>query len=190
MAHIGRDHLEDVAAHLAAIIKPQRGDADAFLPDVGGGGVVGAVRRAADIALMGAVDRPEARPLAGEHRHEDGQIGEMVAAVIGVVEQKDVARVNIVGKKLGHRLGRVGQCADMDRHMLGLGDQPAVEAADRGRKVAARIEDLRIRCAQHGLAHLFDDRQEAMPNDRRHDRIDTICQGPHLRFARRRMASR
>ena len=95
MAHIGRDHLQHVAAHLAAVVEPQRRDADAFLPDVGGGGVVGAVRRPADIALMGAVDRPEARaPSPGvlEHRHEGGQVGQVVAAVIGIVEQKYVAR--------------------------------------------------------------------------------------------------
>ena len=110
--------------------------------------------------------------------------------MIGIVEQKNVARVDVAGKKLTHRLGRVGQCPDMDRDMLGLGDQPAVEAADRGRKVAARIEDLRIRCAQHGLAHLFDDGQEAMADDRRHNRIDTICQGLHLQFARRPPARR
>ena len=179
VADIGRDHLEEVAAHLAAIVEPQRRDADPFLPDVGRGGVVGAVRRPADVALMRAVDRPEARLLAGEHRHKDGQIGQMIAAVIGVVEQKDVARMDVAGEELGHRLCRVGQGADMDRHMLGLGDQPAVEIADRGREIAARIEDLRIRCAQHRFAHLLDDRQQAMPDDRNDDRIDDISQACH-----------
>ena len=138
-------------------------------------GVVGAMRRAADVALMRAVDRPEARRLlALEHRHKGGQIGQVVAAVIGVVEQEDVALVDVVAKELGHRLRRKGQGADMDRHMLGLGDQPAVEVADRGREVAARIEDLRIGGAQHRLAHLLDDRQQAMLDDRDDDRIDAI----------------
>src|SRR6202158_1836144 len=71
----------------------------------------------------------------------------------------------------------------MDRHVLGLRDQPAVEVADRGREVAARIEDLRIGGAQHRLAHLLDDRQEAMLDDRCYDRIDTIYQGCHPSIA-------
>src|ERR1700731_1998443 len=53
----GGDHLEEVAPPLAAMVEPEWRDADAFLPDIGGGGVVGAVRRAADIALMRPVDR-------------------------------------------------------------------------------------------------------------------------------------
>ena len=83
----------------------------------------------------------------------------MIAAVIGIVEQKNVTLVDVAGEELRQRLCREGQGADMDRHVLGLRDQPAVEIADRGREVAARIEDLRIGGAQHRLAHLFNDRQ-------------------------------
>ena len=139
-------------------------------------GVVGAVRRPADVALMRAVDRPEARLLAREHRHEDGQVGQMVAAVIGIVQQKNVARLDVAGEEFADRPRRVGQGADMDRHVLGLRDQPAVEIADRGREIAARIEDLRIGGAQHRLAHLLDDRQQTMLDHRGDDRIDAICQ--------------
>ena len=134
------------------------------------------MRRAADVALMRAVDRPEARLVALEDRHEGGQVGQVVAAVIRVVEQEDVARVDVAAEELGHRAGGEGQGADMDRHMLGLGDQPAVEVADRGREIAARIEDLRIGGAQHRLAHLLDDREQAVLNDRDDDRIDAILQ--------------
>ena len=142
VAHIGRDHLEEVAAHLAAIAEPQRRDTNAFLPDVGRRSIVGAMRRSADVALMRPIDRPEAWPVALKHRRERRQVGQVVAAVIGVVEQKDIALVNVVAEEFGHRPRREGQRPDMDRHMLGLGDQPTVEVADRGREVAARIEDL------------------------------------------------
>jgi len=57
---------------------------------------------------MGAVDRPEARLTAIEDRHKSGQIGQVIAAVIGVVEQKDIALVNVIAKKLGYRPGRIG----------------------------------------------------------------------------------
>jgi hypothetical protein len=50
----------------------------------------------ADIALMGANDGPEQTLLAIEHRHEDGEIGQMAAAMIGIVEQDHVARTNVL----------------------------------------------------------------------------------------------
>src|SRR5262249_46229873 len=80
------------------------------------------------------------------------------------------------GEVFADRPRRVGQRADMDRHVLGLRDQPAVEAADRGREISARIEDLRIGCAQHRFAHLLDDRQEAMLDHRGDDRIDAVVE--------------
>jgi hypothetical protein len=40
--------------------------------------------------------------------------------VVRVVEQKDIAFVDVVAKELGHRLCRKGQGADMDRHVFGL----------------------------------------------------------------------
>ena len=73
-----------------------------------------------------------------------------------------------------HRLRRPGQRADMDRHMLGLRDQPAVEVADRGGEIAAGIEDLRIRGAQHRLAHLLDDGVQPVLHDRDGHRIDGV----------------
>ena len=85
--------------------------------------------------------------------------------------------MDVAAEELGHRLRRERQRADMDRHVLGLRDQPAVEVADRGREVAARIEDLRIGGAQHRLAHLLDDREQPVLHDRDDDRIDGIGHG-------------
>ena len=179
MADIGRDHLHHVAPHLAAVVKLQRRDAQAFLPDIGGAGVIGAVRGAADVALVRPVDRPETRLAAigawGENRDERGQIRKVVAAVIGVVEQKHVARMDVGAEELGDRAGGEGEGADMDRHVLGLGDEAPIEVADRGREIAARIEDLRIGRAQHCFAHLGDDRQQAMLDHRNGDGVDRVC---------------
>src|SRR5215469_2511726 len=82
MTHIGCDHLEEIAAHDAAVIESQRRDAESFLPNLGRPGVVGAVRRPANVALMRAIDRPETRPVAGKYRHESCQIRQVIAAVI------------------------------------------------------------------------------------------------------------
>ena len=46
-------------AQPALLVELERRDADALLPDLGGGRVVGAVGGAADVALVRAVDRPE-----------------------------------------------------------------------------------------------------------------------------------
>src|SRR5262249_53539809 len=62
----------------------------------------------------------------------------------------------------------------MDRHVLGLGDQAAVEIADRHREIAARVEDLRIGGAQHRLAHLLDDGMQPMLDHRGDDRIGGV----------------
>ena len=92
--------------------------------------------------------------------------------MIRIVEQEHVARMDIGVEEFGDRARREGERADMDRHMLRLGDQPPVEIADRGREIAARIENLRIGGAQHRLAHLGDDRQQPMLDHRDDDRVD------------------
>ena len=91
VANVQRQQVEQIVAQLAGLVELDRRDAQPLLPDLGGGGIIGAMGGAADIALMRAHDGPE-QPLAvGEDRHEDGQIGQMAAAMIGIVEQDDVA---------------------------------------------------------------------------------------------------
>ena len=77
---------------------------------------------AADIALMRAHDGPEQTLAAVEHRHEGRQVGQMAAAMIGIVEQDDVARLDVL-EALLDRERRPGQRADMDRDVIGLRDQ-------------------------------------------------------------------
>ena len=172
MAHVEHDHLVDVLAPLALLVELQRRDADAFLVDLGGAGVVGAVRGAADVALVRAVDRPEGQAVAVEDRDEGRQVRQMVAAAVGVVEQVDVTRADRALEELVHRLGRERQSADMDRHMLGLRDQATLGVAQRGREIAARVQDLRVGGAQHRLAHLLDDGAKSMLDHGDGDRID------------------
>ena len=99
MAHVGHQHFQHVAPHRAAVVEAQRRDADALLPDLGGAGVVGTVGGAADVALVRAVDRPEHRSVVLEDRHERGQVGKVVAAVIGIVQQEHVARMDVARRR-------------------------------------------------------------------------------------------
>ena len=172
MADVEHDQLVDVLAPHALVVEFQRRDAEAFLEDLGGGGVVGAVRGAADVALVRAVDRPEGKAVAVEHRHERRQVRQVIAAPIGIVEQVDIARTDRALEEIVHGPGRIRQRADVDRHMLGLRDQATLGVAQRGGEVAARIEDLRVGGPQHGLAHLLHDGVQPVLDHGDGDRID------------------
>jgi hypothetical protein len=126
---------------------------------------------AADIAEMGADDGPEQALVAREYRHEDREVGQMAAAVIGIVEQDHVAGRDVLEPVLDHQR-RPRQRADMDREMIRLRDQACSRVADRQREIAAGIEDLRIGGAKHGFAHFLHDRAQPVLNHGPRDGID------------------
>src|SRR5215468_10448150 len=95
----------------------------------------------------------------------------MIAAVIGIVQEIDITGADLALEELMDRLGRERQSAHMNRHMLGLRHKPPLGIAERGRKIATRIENLRVRRAQHGLAHLLDDGTQPMLNNGQRNRI-------------------
>ena len=128
---------------LPRLVELERRDAQALLPDLGGRGVVGAMRGAADVALVRAVDGPEQPLVAVEDRHEGGQIGQMVAAVIGIVEQEDVARLDVL-EPLLDRVRRPGQRADMDRQDA----RPARSAGRRVSQIASEKSRLELRICE------------------------------------------
>src|SRR5262245_24720382 len=96
----------------------------------------------------------------------------MITAAIGIVEQIDVARSDRALEEFVDGLGREWQGSHVDRHMLGLGNKPSVGIAERSREIAARIQDLRVRCTQHDLAHLLDVGAQAVLNYREGNRIE------------------
>src|SRR5882757_9679134 len=95
----------------------------------------------------------------------------MTAAIVGIVEQEDIAVPDVL-EPLLDRDRRPRQRADVNRKVVGLRDQAGVGVADRQREIAAGIEDLRIGRAKHGLAHFLDDRTEPMLDDGSCDGID------------------
>ncbi len=142
--HVGRHHLQHVVAQLAAVVELERGDADPFLPDLGGARVVGPVGRAADVVLVRPVDRPEHRPAAHEDREQDGEIGQVIVAVVRVVQEEQVAGGDPSLEEVGHRRHRPGQGPHVDRHVLGLRGEPPLAVEHRGGEIAARVQDLRV----------------------------------------------
>jgi hypothetical protein len=162
VADVGGQHLEHVVAQGAGLVELERRDAQALLPDLRRPRVVRAVRGAADVALVGAVDGPEEQPVAGEHRHERRQVGQVVVAVIRVVQQEHVTGRHAAREEIAHGLHRPRDRADVDRHVLGLGDQARAGVAHGRGEVAAGVEDLGVGRSEHRLAHLLDNRLESM----------------------------
>ncbi len=98
---------------------------------------------AADIALMRAHDGPEQTLAVSEkYRHEHRHIGQMAAAVIGIVEQDDVAGLDVL-EPLLDRDRRPRQRADMNRQMIGLRDQAGV-----GSQIASEKSRLELRICE------------------------------------------
>ena len=95
----------------------------------------------------------------------------MAAAMIGIVEQDDVARPNI-SETLFDGQGSPRQCADMHGDVVSLRDQAAPCVADREREIPAGVEDLGIGRAKHGFAHLLHDRAQPVLDDGSRDRVD------------------
>src|SRR6185503_12894326 len=87
-------------------------------------------------------------------------------------EQEHVARINVALEEFSYRAGGIGQRTYMDRHMLGLSNQAAIEVADRAGEVATGIENLRICSAQHRLSHLLYDGMQPMLDERGDDWIE------------------
>jgi hypothetical protein len=166
VADIGGDHAQHVVAQLAGVVELERRDPEPLLPDLSRARVVGAVGRAADVALMGTVDRPERDVAADEHRHERCQVRQVIVSVVGVIQEIDVAGLHSSLEGIAHRLDRPRDRADVNGHVLGLRDQTRSRVAERGGEVPARVEDLRVRRAEHRLAHLLHDGLEAMRQDR------------------------
>jgi hypothetical protein len=171
VTNVQRQQVKQIVAQPASFVQLDRGNAQSLLKNLGGAGIVAAIGGAADVALVRAHDRPQQPPLAIEDRHERGQVRQMAAAMIGIVEQNNVAGPDVLEPRLdGER--RPGQRADMHRDMIGLRDQATLCVANAQREIAAGIEDLRIGGAKHGFAHFLHDRAETMLNNGSRDGID------------------
>ncbi len=135
-------------------------------------GIVGAVGGAADVVLVRAVDRPEhGRDRPRRRAASTVRSGRWLLPWYGSLRRKRSPGGDAALEEVGHRRDRPGQGAHVDRHVLGLGGQASLSVEHRGGEVAARVEDLRVRGAEHRLAHLLHDGLEAMLDDRDRDRI-------------------
>ena len=154
-----------------------RRNAQTLLPDFRCGRIISPVGRPADVALMGAHDGPKEPPAVMEHGHQRGHVRQVAATMVRVVQEDHVALLRL-GKSLLGGFQRPRQSADMDRDVIGLGNQTAAIVANGDREIAARVQDLGIGGAQHRLAHLGGNRAQPVPDHGLRDRVEgTLDEG-------------
>ena len=176
-AHVLPQHRDQRVVQRVAATELQQRDANAFLEDLGGVGRRGARRHAADVLVMRhrRADRDHAS--VGEHRHHDGDVRQMRAAEIGVVEDPDVALAHrlerhVVQQPSHHRRQR----AEMHRDGERLRQCLALQREQAGRGVQAFLHDGGEGAAHQRELHLVGDAVELVAQHFERDRIDVHAQ--------------
>jgi hypothetical protein len=153
-AHVGEDEGQGLALERAGAHQVQRRDAQALAVDV-----LGARHRAGDgaahVGVVRAVGAEEIRPRAPgqEHGRDDGQVGQVRAAAVGIVEQHGVARSH--RHALDRGLDAHRRRAQVDRQVRGLADHAPAAVEERAGEVAPLADVGRERGAQERRAHLL-----------------------------------
>ena len=165
-----------IVSHSASLGSPAhvelgRRDPDALLPDRARARVVAGHATAADVGVMALGHAPERDLALPEDRLEDRDVRRVVVAAVGVVEDEDVALVDVAREALGDRAHRVRRRAHQHRDVGRLRDQAQVAVEDRGHEVARLGEDRRAAGAQHRLADLAADGVQPVADDRGQDRV-------------------
>ena len=95
LARVGADDRDQRLVHLAGIHETHRRDQQPFLVELGGKRRRAARQHAADIDLMGVAAAETADLALPEIRHHENEVGRMRAAIVGVVEDEDVALAHL-----------------------------------------------------------------------------------------------
>ena len=152
-------------------IELERRDAQAFLIDLGRVRGVGAGDPAADVGVM-ADGGGKGEPLAlVVERLEEEDVGQVHAALEGVVHHEDVARLDVVAIFGDHDVERGRDRPQMAGQGQPLRDQLAGGVAERGRVVHVVLEHARVGRAEHGQRHLVGDREDRVPEQLEGDRV-------------------
>ena len=107
------------------------------------------------------------------HRH----VGQMRAAVIGVVQHIDIARPHAPGVARHHRLDRLAHRAQVHRHVRRVGDQAAVGVEQGAREVEPLLDVDRVGGVLQLQAHLLSNVHEQVVEDLEQHRVDLRADG-------------
>ena len=169
----GEQIVELLLAKAAAVDQLEIVDIDAFLLDGGRVRRHRARRDAADIGMVAARGHPEQDALLRvvEHRRAHRDVGQVGAAVIGRVDDVDVARRDLALVLADDGLDRAIHGAEMHRHVRRIGDQRAVGGEHRAGEVEPLLDVDRIGGVLQRHAHLLGDRHEQIVEHFEHHRI-------------------
>ncbi len=141
-------------------------------------------RDPADVSMMATRRDEEGGGVVGlqEHRHDDGDVGQMGAAVVRGVQHIDVAAphaapVGAAAARGDDRADALAHRPQVDRDVRGVGDQGAARVEDGARKVQPLLDVDRIGGGAQGLAHLLGAGHEAAVEHLQHDGIDIRADG-------------
>ena len=166
-AGVGQQQLPHLVHIFSGLFYFYRRHPQTLMEDLGGLAAEGAGHHAADLGHMADADG-EAHQLAlDEEGLEEGVLGAVQAAPIGVVVEDDVARLERVKRDLlGAGLYQERHPTDHGRAELGAGDHVALGVGQGAGKIEALVEDRRVGRLHEENAHLAADRD--------HGRIDDV----------------
>ena len=163
------DDRDELVVELAGAVEHQRRQPQALAADVG-------VEVASDVGPVGAADRDRQQLAVVEHRHRHRHIGRVGAALVGVVEDHDVARLQLRHREPLQRCrGREVHRGDVHRAVGGLADQLPVRIEDRVGVIDHVVDDRRERGLLKHLAHALGRVLERATQDLERDRIQALA---------------
>ena len=114
------------------------------------------------------------------HRRDDGDVGQVRAAVIRVVQHVHVARVHGATVAVDDGADALAHAAQMHRHVRRVGDQVAGGVEQRARKVQPLLDVDRVRGVLQLQPHLFGNGHEQVVEHFQQHRIDLGAGGKAL----------
>ena len=138
---------------------------------------------AADIGMMASRGDIEQHPLfrgtggATENRLDQGDIGQVGAAVVGRVEHEGITALHATAPLADHRLDALAHRPEMHRHVRRVGDQVAFGIEYRAGEIQPFLDvDRNRRVLQH-RAHLLGDGHEQVVEDLQQYRVHLGAHG-------------
>ena len=160
-------------AQLAAAGQPPVVDQHAFLVDPGAEGRHGTRGDAADLGVMpaGGHEEQDVLPIVIKHRGDHGDVGQVRAAVVGVVEHVDIAGLHAPAVTAQHHFDALAHGAQVHRHVRGVRDELPRRVEDRTGEVEAFLDVDRVRGALQPHTHLLGHGHEQVVEDLQHHRV-------------------
>ena len=121
---------------------------------------------------------------ARRNRGDHGHVGQVGAAVIGIVEGDHIARLQRLPPQPQHGLHAFAHRAEMDRDMRRVGHQRALGVEHRARKIQPFLDVDAERCVLQHRAHLLGDVHEQIVEQLEQHRIGLRAAGGHAGRAR------